>query len=131
MNLYQQQLQERKEAIREYRKAIFSIKPLLLAACTPVNKRIGSSMEEYNLPPDLNAKIHAIYEQFGTKYQGEDKRFRWTLGGMSNTSKYLAGYGIGYYGKNADKFYLYRFTQEQHNQIIEALNKAAVELEKE
>ena len=131
MSSYQQQLQARKEIIDSYKEAIEKVAPVLLDACTLANKRNGS-IEAYNLPPHLNAEIHVIYEKFGTKYQGTDNRFRWTLGtGMVNTSQYLNGYAIEYYGKNADKFYLYRLTQEQNNQVIEALSKAAAELEKE
>lgn len=131
ISTYPEQLQKNKEAIQNYKEAIEKVAPDVLSACTSVNKRNGK-IEAYNLPPDLNTEIHAIYEKFGTKYQETNNRFRWVFGvGMVNTSEHLGGYSIKYYGRNADKFYLYRFTQEQNNQVIESLSKAAVELEKE
>lgn len=112
-----------------YTDQLKSLAVEILDACTEENKR-GGCVEAYNMPPSVNEKIFALYEEFACSVKNGSRR-AWANGlGMGNEQSILNGFTLSYYGKNANKFYVHRVTQEQSEKVIHALAKAAQENER-
>lgn len=124
---YQDEMKSNAIKAAKYKAALVALKEKVALACVEENRRAGA-LEAYNLPAELSKSFFDIYSEH-CQLMKDPVRWRWAMGrSVYNTEEYL-GYSLGYYGRNADKFYVYRISKEQNQAVLNALASAAVEQE--
>lgn len=131
MSTYEEKQLEVIQKSQEYREALEAIKDEVHSACIDKNRRSGSK-NSFNMPERINQKIYEIYQKFYISYNCSSGKKRWANNQWCGNTTEILGYTISYYGKEANKFYCTPpYTEEQHQAMLQALEKAALDLEQE
>lgn len=112
-----------------YKNELTELKADLMSVCTEDNRRNGKN-EAYNLTPELNKKIYNLYLKYSIKNVFGDRCSWQQKQGSGYDRKILEGYQIHYYGKNADKFYLLKYSEADKERVYEAIEQGILESDK-